>query len=240
MGEKKRKQAKSADAENNELGQNSQKAEIQKFAKQCKNEISYRNLCQSMALTVVFFILHVGGLMYEFYLIIHHYSEGDYWYGRFISLFVVITSFLMTARSYFFYNEKKDTYNARNWLPDEEYTYFNWAIKWILGAVCLIPRYVIDINNSLKYNMTHFLFYMFHRYFFIMKFTRKSMQAKKRMNDAANDIYFVAMIWEGVELTILCQFDCFVKSASQLLLNLYVAEKDGFNFKRRPISLSNL
>jgi hypothetical protein len=56
------------------------------------------------------------------------------------------------------------------------------------------------------------------------------MQAK-RMNDAAKDIYFVAMIWEGVELTILCQFDCFVKSASQLLLNLYVAEKEGFNFK---------
>lgn len=147
MGEKKRKQAKSADAENNEPGQNSQKAEIQKFAKQCKNEISYRNLYRSMALTVVSFVLHVFGLIYEFYLIINHYSEGDYWYGRFISLFVVITSFLMTARSYFFYNKTGDTYNARNWLPNEEYTNFNWAIKWILGAVCLIPRYVININS---------------------------------------------------------------------------------------------
>ncbi|XP_046461445.1 uncharacterized protein LOC124207855 [Daphnia pulex] len=207
MGEKKRKQAKSADVESSEPGQNSQRAEIQNFAKQCKTEISYRNLCQSMFLTVILFILYVCGLIYECYLIIHHYSEGDYWHCGFISLFVVITSFLMTARSYLFYNKTGDTYNARNWLPKEEYTFFNWAIKWILGAVCLIPRY-----------------------YFIMKYTWKTILAK-RMNNAAKDIYFVAIIWEDAELTILCQFDCFVKSASQLLLNLYVAEKEGFHFK---------
>jgi hypothetical protein len=140
MGEKKRKKAKLADAENNEPGKNSQREEIQNFAKECKNQISYGNLYRSMALTVVSFVLHVFGLIYEFYLIINYYIEGDYWYCGFISLLVIITSFLMTARSYLFYNKTGDTYNARNWLPREEYTYFNWAVKWILGAVCLIPR----------------------------------------------------------------------------------------------------
>ena len=143
MGEKKRKQAKSADAKSSE-GQNSQREEIQNFAKQCKNEIPYRNLCFSMALTVVSFFFYVGGLVYNFYLIYRYFTEGDYWYCGFIFLFVVITSVLMTAKSYLFYNKMGDTYNHRNWLPKEEYTFYNWAIKWILGAVCPIPRYVID------------------------------------------------------------------------------------------------
>jgi hypothetical protein len=58
----------------------------------------------------------------------------------------------------------------------------------------------------------------------MIKYACQAKQAKRK-NDEAQNMYFVAMIWEDVELVQLSQFDCFIESAPQLLLNLYMLVK---------------
>lgn len=55
----------------------------------------------------------------------------------------------------------------------------------------------------------------------IINYALKAKRAKKT-NDDEKKINFVAMIWEDAELTTLNLFLCFMRSAAQLLLNLYI------------------
>jgi hypothetical protein len=68
-----------------------------------------------------------------------------------------------------------------------------------------------------------------HRYWDTIKYARKAKQAK-RTDDDTHNIYFLAMIWEDAELLQLSQFDCFMESAPQVLLSLYIMIKDRSQF----------
>ncbi|EFX75740.1 hypothetical protein DAPPUDRAFT_323100 [Daphnia pulex] len=120
--------------------------------------------------------------------------------------FLVTPIVVITFKSFSFYNngfKNTDTlFDPRHSLPKEEYTFSNW-VKWVLGPVglCLIPRY-----------------------WDIIKYADKAKQAKIK-NGEKQYMYFVAMIWEDAELLQLSQFDCFMESAPQLLLNLYMLVK---------------
>ncbi len=144
--------------------------------------------------------------------------------------FLVTPIVVITIKSFSFYNNGfkiTDTlFDPRHSLPEKEYT-SNWVIKWVLGPVglCLIPRYVPKLINFItKRQHVTVICCNLHRYWDMIKYACQAKQAKRK-NDEAQNMYFVAMIWEDVELVQLSQFDCFIESAPQLLLNLYMLVK---------------
>ncbi len=74
-----------------------------------------------------------------------------------------------------------------------------------------------------------FLLLNLGRFLDLIKYALKAKQAKQRADDTQN-MYFVAVILEDAELLQINQFDCFMESAPQLLLNLYIMIKDESQF----------
>ncbi|XP_046454117.1 XK-related protein 9-like [Daphnia pulex] len=181
-------------------------SQVVEFAQKCKENIEISSVNWLIFFTCFSCFCYVGDICWDIYLLNCFWNTKYYWYFRCTLVFLITPIVVITFKSFSFYNngfKNTDTlFDHRHSLPKEEYRFSNW-VKWVLGPVglCLIPRY-----------------------WDIIRYADKAKQAKLK-NDEKQYMYFVAMIWEDAELVQLSQFDCFMESAPQLLLNLYMLVK---------------
>jgi hypothetical protein len=162
---KKRKTQKTPDAADAVERQNLQSGTpVIEFAKRCNNEINIKDLIYLIVTNSVSLVTYFVGFCYGIYLTYDYLTKQDYWYFCCTLAFVFITSSVVTTRSFLFYNKEwinkimnknRKTHDPRNFLPPE--SNFSWAMKWVLGLVCPIPRYILDLINCNNCNVLHFL-----------------------------------------------------------------------------------
>ena len=154
-----------------------------------------------MDCTVAFYFYHLG---------VHH-GVYHYWYCGLTITFVLLPSLTMTGFSLRWY--LMDAENSH--LPHVPF----W--RWILRVVVLM-----------------FQFAPLLRYFDSIRYGLKSRQAGKEEAAAKDDAiarkrarekrvkYYTLMVYEDADATLLRLFECFMESAPQLVLQIYILIKD--------------
>lgn len=83
-----------------------------------------------------------------------------------------------------------------------------------------------------KYN--HYIFFV--RYVDTLRYGLQSRRAKKRKDYRKMGQCYARMAYEDADATFLRLFECFMESAPQLVLQLYIIAKTKFSFGTDPLA----
>ena len=146
---KRRSEQKKTSFKSEESEEEKKIKEIECVARRCRDEIEIGMLTVFTLSTFFSLFFYVVDLCFDICWLITFYVRGDYWYFRCTLAFLVIPAVITIVKCLFIYNNgsiipNENIYDPRELLPKEEYSDFNWpAIKWALGFICPIPRYVL-------------------------------------------------------------------------------------------------
>nr|CAH0113615.1 unnamed protein product [Daphnia galeata] len=184
---------------------------IKDFAERLNDLITCGYLIKFLSITVFSFLCYVATWFYDIYLISYYVIHKDYWYSFFVVACGVNTALCIGITSYRLYNQHGGKIIPRNLLLSE--SFHSIALTWVFHVVFmgLFPRYAFTIYYAFK--------------------GKYGTNAEKKKTN------FVAMFWEYAELLKLNQSFCFMKSAAQLTLSLYIILTNKANFEGSSIIL---
>lgn len=105
---------------------------VQQFAQRCTDNIDLEHLNLFLIFTWISFVFYVLDIFIELFWLAKFHNEENLCYLTLNSAFYIFPSVHIKLRSALLYsNNIADENNPRDYLPEEEESYFMWAMKWV-------------------------------------------------------------------------------------------------------------
>ncbi|XP_057365887.1 XK-related protein 4-like [Daphnia carinata] len=160
---------------------------------------------------VVSICSYVADLITDGFMAATYFNMGHYWYFGFTLAFVAIPAFTMSGLSTKWYIKDQNNQN----FPPVSKCIWAFRIFCLIFFLSPVARYV----DTLRYGL-------------------QSRRAKKRKDYRKMGQCYARMAYEDADATFLRLFECFMESAPQLVLQLYIIAKTKLDFGTDPLAVT--